>query len=404
MIPFVFVSSVALMPEAVHATCTQTLAEYIRIGNSMAVFTSLFGSVSIVACFCVVIIIIAYQKERISMRERIILGLMIANIMYSAANTVPISFGNPHTCIYGVTQQERMWTRGVWLFGKYWIVSYEIVIMLASLTALTKGVTSFSAFMEASAHGVCFFTGAIAFAVWTSLTIANVRERDYLLEQQQNDLNGDDTYSENLGEYNNYLAWMLRIWLIPLCVALLMWMVSRWKYHQLCEEIRWKIDEQRNQNHQELWSVQVRSRLLELQAEACAEIMKPLEPYIVVFVVFAIPAIVMTTNYCINISSITTGNAYCLVPCEMVLALRSLATACVYFIDASNRSQLRNFPATLRRLRQRLQCCCGAGCCCVQTSTLQGKISPESGVQKRVAFSSALDVHLLGDDSVEDWP
>ena len=93
-------------------------------------------------------------------------------------------------------------------------------------------------------------------------------------------------------------------------------------------------------------------RVVLMARDAYEEVAKPLEPYVVVFVLFAVPAAVMATDYCVDHSSAQStastaseGNrdttdvfgahnihyGLCDVTCEMILAFRSIATvvACV---------------------------------------------------------------------------
>jgi hypothetical protein len=100
--------------------------------------------------------------------------------------------------------------------------------------------------------------------------------------------------------------------------------------------------------------------------EAYDEIARPLEPYVIVFIVFGIPACVMATDYCRDNSSAKTDAAVgvrssrvisykiCDVACELALAFRSLATVMVYFASRQNRSQLLAVGTLGRRLRDRV--------------------------------------------------
>lgn len=88
------------------------------------------------------------------------------------------------------------------------------------------------------------------------------------------------------------------------------------------------------------------------QKEAYHEIVQPLEPYVAVFAVFAIPAIVLATDYCSQRSS---DGYMCQCPCEMALSLRSLATSAVYFSNPENRKKLLDCELLWRRFAQRLR-------------------------------------------------
>ena len=92
------------------------------------------------------------------------------------------------------------------------------------------------------------------------------------------------------------------------------------------------------------WSAwEARRRLLEARREAFNEVARPLEPYIAVFVVFAAPAVLMSTTYCDEHSGVREENGHyegvggvrkrtygmCDVLCEFALAFRSLASVLV---------------------------------------------------------------------------
>lgn len=111
----------------------------------------------------------------------------------------------------------------------------------------------------------------------------------------------------------------------------------------------------------DVWAVTRRSawgaqrHLLEARREAFKEVAKPLEPYIAVFVVFAVPAFVMSTSFCRDNSGATSGGTSstvggagatttltygtCDVWCEFALAFRSLCTVVVYLLSRERRAE-----------------------------------------------------------------
>jgi len=80
----------------------------------------MLGALSLVSAFAVLAVIFGYRKDCRSLRERILLGVFIGNIIYSLVNTIPISLeqtgantcGNP---VYGGAQAA---VRGFWFWGK----------------------------------------------------------------------------------------------------------------------------------------------------------------------------------------------------------------------------------------------------------------------------------------------
>jgi hypothetical protein len=59
--------------------------------NSIVVATAIVGGASAVACLAVAATIVAHERDRVSMRDRIVVGLMMANAVYSTANTIPLN-------------------------------------------------------------------------------------------------------------------------------------------------------------------------------------------------------------------------------------------------------------------------------------------------------------------------
>eukprot|EP00041_Stephanoeca_diplocostata_P033795 m.1125188 g.1125188 ORF g.1125188 m.1125188 type:complete len:249 (+) comp24408_c0_seq42:1406-2152(+) len=98
------------------------------------------------------------------------------------------------------------------------------------------------------------------------------------------------------------------------------------------------------------------------QMKGYAEIMKPLEPFFVLFLVFVVPPIIMSTHYCIEITA-TDSAEYCQVPCELALSVRTIATVAVYFTMREERQRLWStsvwIPTVLSRIRSFM--------CCVET-------------------------------------
>lgn len=69
------------------------------------------------------------------------------------------------------------------------------------------------------------------------------------------------------------------------------------------------------------------------------DIEQPLGQYVAVFVAFGVPAALLSTTWCTSITTDATIPR-CFAICEMVLSLRSMATALVYFTDKQHRVEL----------------------------------------------------------------
>ena len=92
--------------------------------------------------------------------------------------------------------------------------------------------------------------------------------------------------------------------------------------------------------------------------------------------VFAVPGIVLSTDWCVqesNIGAKANANQFsCEHACEMVLSLRTLMTVLVYFRTSANRDQLFDWQTLLAKIYYRMlaQCC-----------NIQSKNSRSAGVR-----------------------
>eukprot|EP00041_Stephanoeca_diplocostata_P012903 m.217753 g.217753 ORF g.217753 m.217753 type:complete len:477 (-) comp19137_c0_seq2:451-1881(-) len=359
-------------------------SEHIKTGNQLAIAVSFFGGLSVVACMLVVLVIFAHNKDRRSLRERIILGLMVSNLVYSVANIVPVwyRFEGENQCPHHslVSVDGTVWTRGFWFFGKYSMVCYEILIMTISIRTLHTGVSSISWKKEVAGHVTCFAAGLIALLWWSiearSITkpqdsiAQNVRKYHTLLLKMNT---SNEVYTATcdsfereqgglihiLAQWATLLQVLIRVWLAPLILSLGLWIVSRFQYQRLVKEWTKEYNTAEGVWARELWAtsdateLQRQQRLFYLRRDGYHEIVKPLEPYVIIFVFFAIPVIIISTNYCLH-AAYYELERYCQLPCELVLATRSTATACIYFWDEHNRHQLRNGKDLCARLYKRI--------------------------------------------------
>jgi hypothetical protein len=159
----------------------------VRTVNKIVLATVTVGAVSAVACLAAVLVILAYSKDEHFLRERIILGLMCANFVYSLANTVPsdeLHTGNL-SCGQLVLQfsTTRM-SRAVWFLGKFTLIFFEIFLVGVSILALKTGKRAVSRRAEITMHSMCVLGGVAALVGFLvrSEAIAqdgyNMREQD----------------------------------------------------------------------------------------------------------------------------------------------------------------------------------------------------------------------------------
>eukprot|EP00041_Stephanoeca_diplocostata_P037344 m.1407493 g.1407493 ORF g.1407493 m.1407493 type:complete len:543 (+) comp25020_c0_seq1:1168-2796(+) len=426
---------------------------YARHANQYTIATSVFGGVSLLVCCSVVVVVVAHRKDTMYLRERIVLGLMGSNIVFSIANMVPVYyFVDECTLLFSV--DSAAWTRGIWILGKYWMVCYELMIVGTSLYALRTGRSTMPRVAERMCHVLCVSVGLVAMTTWLIQAVPLAQKMDLFSHAQQR----CDASTDDYDVYNNCvdaagfsnaaaasfnakktstLSWMIRLWLLPFLLSMALWVVSRVQYYRLLRA--WQRDCQTAMEvwDRDHWAVtdngvrHQQKRLLELRREAFDAIARPLEPYVAVFGVFAIPAIVITTDYCQRKSAaLASKDEFCQLPCEMVLAMRSGATAAVYFWDDDNRSQLLDVRHLLTRLWRRL-CTCSAhrnhhslASARAEHTRLQelqrapdeapdgaqtthASILVERGGKKRrkaraVGFANELDIRLIDNENVED--
>jgi hypothetical protein len=121
------------------------------------------------ACIAVATTVLAHGRDRISMRDRIVVGLMLANAVYSTANTIPLNVLRTGVVDCGrlamsfdAIRAGRAW----WFCGKYGIVSFELLILGTSIRALHRGTSVVPWRAEATLYLACCALAAVAFIVF----------------------------------------------------------------------------------------------------------------------------------------------------------------------------------------------------------------------------------------------
>jgi len=377
----------------IKSVCTACPPE-IAVINRVVMATVVVGATSLAACAVVITVIVAYSKDTHYFRERIILGLMIANMVYSGANVVQmdrISEG-AIDCgkLYLPVSTVRI-ARSLWFFGKYSLGCFELVLLGVSISALRYGVQTLLWRHEVMLHALCVLCAAAAFTAfyiesgYIEAAGYNDASQDEAILATYNYLNADDDQDEtNPGlvagarfaaaqaRYDRLLQTMLQAWLTILGLAIVLWawmrvlfarIVAAWKRRLAENESQWDRDLWHESQQQER---QVKFRVLTASREAYDEVARPLEPFVFIFVLFGIPAAVMATEYCHrNSVADATSTAHqrsnrhviygsCDVWCELALSFRSLATVVVYFSLRENRRQLTAVRTLWRRLIARL--------------------------------------------------
>eukprot|EP00035_Acanthoeca_spectabilis_P019390 m.421885 g.421885 ORF g.421885 m.421885 type:complete len:481 (+) comp16850_c0_seq5:940-2382(+) len=320
--------------------------------NQIVIATSLIGGLSVVACLLVGLLIIAYGRDLVSMQDRIILGLVLANAVFSSANVIPINLLSSTTAKCGqlaLPFNTILFGRAWWFFGKFMLVGFEFFVISVSIWALVDSEISLHFCTEALLHLMCVGMGGAAFAVFymkgleieiSGYNRANQEEsqtsdHDYLAPTDDADdaatilvekssrkfLSGRDAYDELLRN-------MLLVWNGCLALSLCLWVGLRLKY---CRELsRWrkKVHSDISAAHNDEWWETRRSQWRQRQHALNATrdelnaVTKPLEIYWIVYVFFSAPAVLMSFQYCQNNSVGKASNDNEQVP------LATLATSC----------------------------------------------------------------------------
>jgi hypothetical protein len=139
--------------------------------------------------------------------------------------------------------------------------------------------------------------------------------------------------------YNSVVQKMLIVWMCILACVVIIWVYMRWLLAKLRSAWSANLAQSEAQWDRDLWAPSQQGeranklRVQLIKRDAYEEVAKPLEPYVVVFILFAVPAAVMSTDYCVDNSGASSANASrnisygtCNAWCEMILSFRSIAT------------------------------------------------------------------------------
>ena len=143
--------------------------ESVYINNRVVVATSIVGGLSILPCLAVILVIVAYGNDRIFMRDRITIGIMASNAVYSIANTIPLDLLETSEAFCGRNAnsfQTQQFARSLWFGAKYALVGFEAFILFASIYSLKRGVRTLDWRIESSLHIASALCGIVAFTVY----------------------------------------------------------------------------------------------------------------------------------------------------------------------------------------------------------------------------------------------
>jgi len=370
-------------------SCPAEVAEI----NKIVLATSAIGWASLIMCCWVIVTAIAHGRTQRAMLSRIVVGLMGANAVYSSANAIPLGrLGTGYSSCGALEMsfETVRFGRAWWFGGKYALVAFEIFILAVSIFALLQGESKVRGRYEIIMHVSCVIVGAAAFAGFY-IRVCELNDSGYnrgLRHELQNgpnfnpsnlddDVDEDDHVIERMinaftasrQAYDAVVQQMLQVWDGILGIAIVMWGGLRIAHSTVLKTWRGAVaTAQQNEDNDE-WKLTRKSawlakrRLLDAQCAAYREVARPLEPYVLVFVIFGVPAMLMSTDYCQDRSGVIIDKVevtleehqplkygMCDVWCELALSLRSLAAVIVYLTPKARRIEFFHVRKTLAAL------------------------------------------------------
>jgi hypothetical protein len=231
-------------------TACQPCAASVHTINAVVFATAAVGGASAASCLAVAATIVAHGHDCVSMRDRIVVGLMMANAVYSTANAIPLNALRTDMLDCGrlaMSFDAIRFGRAWWFCGKYGLVGFELFILGASIRAMRRGfTTAMPRCTEVSMHAACCALAVFAFAVFYTLCArinANGYNGSTEPDAYTNALNhahaNDDlddltpwfaassTFESQRDAYDNLVRDMLMAWDCVVGVAVAMWIVLR---------------------------------------------------------------------------------------------------------------------------------------------------------------------------------
>jgi hypothetical protein len=144
----------------------------------------------------VILVIIAYGKDLMYHRSRIIIGLMISNILYSVGNAIPVAILQSSVDKCGETSLSFnmiRFGRAWWFAGKYALVFFELFILGVTAWSLKYGLHKLGVFRETFLHAFCAMAGVGAF-VGVFVKSSEIESNGYNAATQTAIQSGEFTY------------------------------------------------------------------------------------------------------------------------------------------------------------------------------------------------------------------
>lgn len=229
--------------------------------NNIVLATTAVGGFSCAVCLWVAATIIAHGRHRRATRDRIVLGLMLSNAVYSLANAIPLNLlhdGNHASCgDLALSFTAIRLGRAAWFGSKYGLVAFELLIVGASLWALQALTAGLGRRTEAALHTLCFLVGTAAFVGFYT-RCAQINAAGYNAEversafadsfdhlSESDDLNDDSPsvataaqFEAGRAAYDQLVREMLMVWNFLAGLTVLLWVAVRLFYRRALQQLR----------------------------------------------------------------------------------------------------------------------------------------------------------------------
>ena len=366
--------------------------------NGLVIGRMVVGGVGVLLCGLAMMHIYGHGRHKRSLAVRLQLGMLAFNFIFAVADVTPhnlrhlsgehcgsavLSDGR-HADIAGQCLPDT-----VSFLGVYGTTMYELMMVLVSVHTLRTDRSDVPPRHERGLHLLCVGAGVAAATGYFVRCRDLNREMAAILadanyEASARNWPGATRYDQLLGAAAD-LPGVLWGWaLAPVALALVCWAYQRVLYRALLKA--WKGAAAQNTAFaaSDLLAVigldpdsDTRARLLQLRRRGYEEVVKPLEPYVIIIFLFAMPQIVALSRACVDQTeaavdiSITlalnqaTSHADrpCLYVVELVMAWRAVALAAVYLLpDPQTRAEAFSVPELCRRVWARLSAVVAASC------------------------------------------
>ena len=400
---------------------------FIRRLNGLTVAKSVVGGAATVLCAVAVVHIVGYGRYKRSLATRLVLGMLLSNLVVAVVDIVPLD-------LYRLSGENCGWTviapgyrdatgnclpTAVMFLGVWSTTMYELTMVLVSTYVLRTGAADIPARAERALHLLCVGAGVSA------LLGFYFRCRDVTLDlAAEVAVDGDrrsviaaDARHAELRQRLNALPGLLWGWALgPVTLAFLGWIGQRLLYRSLLKE--WANAAARDQTFAETDmiaavgldpTVGIRAQLLELTKQAYDDVVEPLERFVVVIFLFAIPQVVGVTEACAEqtqaaiVEGWSDDAATTPLPCasvvELVLAFRAAVLAAVYLLpDPQIRAEAFDIPELCRKVWAKATGAGGGGVRFPKNNELDGiALVPAEGENRSKSFGKAdTDVKRMG--------